>query len=108
VQAVSWLLASAAVHFMGYDALHACMEHLSTFIYACMDVKIVGNQSSCMGGMERERERESAWTLVVYMGMQVGWILTRLVHGLRGKGGGELGYPLPAHVADAQQPDNFL
>jgi hypothetical protein len=58
VQAVSWLLASAAVHFMGYDALHACMEHLSTFIYACMDVKIVGNQSSCMGGMERERERE--------------------------------------------------
>ncbi|KAL9403883.1 hypothetical protein Peur_000855 [Populus x canadensis] len=56
--AVSWLLASAAVHFMGYDALHACMEHLSTFIYACMDVKIVGNQSSCMGGMEGERERE--------------------------------------------------
>ncbi|KAG6793658.1 hypothetical protein POTOM_002873 [Populus tomentosa] len=42
----------------------------------------------------RERERESAWTLVVHMGMQSGWVLTRLVHGLRGKGSGELGLTL--------------
>ncbi|KAG5254744.1 hypothetical protein IMY05_001G0240700 [Salix suchowensis] len=80
-----WLLASAGVHFMGHDALHACMG-----VSIRMDVKIVGNilyvhawEAWMERARERERERESApaWTLVVlyvYGQGDLGGFLTRM------------------------------